>query len=248
MRRVISLLFMCAAVAVMAQGQAPSPQADDTFPGSLFPKQPFATWSFGVFAGPAKNHHVIDVAYATDMKYTDGKGTAFGLSGEYHPTGWFSLRSGLAFVPKNYRMDRDNRFMPFVYTDATNNYLSIPVEAIISVGRTFRLYGFFGGYAGYWLSGHRAGQSLSVSYLFSEDEETTSFDEDYVFNKDRDNRFDAGFSYGVGIRCSIVKKIDLSTELHMYYSTTDIQKQYMSNLNPRYNTTRVFQFGIAYWL
>lgn len=221
---------------------------DGTVKGSLFPKTTPSRWCVGLYAGRDNNHHVIDMSYASGMKYSDRTGMAAGLSGEYHLTGWFSLRAELALVQKNFRLDRDNIYFSFAYTEATNNYLSLPVEAVLSMGRTFRVCCFLGGYGGYWLSGHREGQSLSVSYLVSGDEADTYFDEDYSFNEERDNRIDAGLTYGVGLRCTILRKIDLSAELHWYYGLTDIQKQYMTNLNPRYNTTRVIRMGVAYWL
>ena len=43
-------------------------------------------------------------------------------------------------------------------------------------------------------------------------------------------------------------RIEVGAELRWYYSTTDIQKPYMTNLNPRYNTAVAAQFGISYWL
>lgn len=232
----------------MAQENTNSTPVDDnTFPHNLFPQKAPSLLSVGVFAGPDNNHHVIDIAYATDMKYTDLSGFTAGVGVGYHPTGWFSLRADVAMVQKNCRLDRDNRHLPFVYTESTNNYLSVPVFAKLSLGRTFKMSGIFGGYVGYWLSGHREGQSLSVTYLISGNQDDTFFDEDYTFNDTRDNRFDAGLVYGFAASCTIVKKIELSAEMRWYYGLTDVQKNYMSNLNPRYNTTRAIQFGVAYW-
>ena len=242
-------LFALLLVAGEAFGQdVEAPVDENAFPHNVFPKKAPSHLSVGLFGGFDNNHHVIDVAYATDMKYTDLSGFTAGLALGYHPTGWFALRDDVAMVQKNDRLDRDNRYLPFVYTESTNNYLSVPVVAELSIGRTFRVVGIIGGYAGYWLSGHREGQSLSVTYLVTNNQEDTFFDEDYQFNDTRDNRFDAGLVYGFSARCTIVKKIDLSAEIRWYYGLTDIHKKYMSNLNPRYNTTRAIQFGIAYWL
>jgi len=47
---------------------------------------------------------------------------------------------------------------------------------------------------------------------------------------------------------AFAKKIDVSVDMHWYYGLTDVQKNYMTNLNPRYNTTRAIQVGISYWL
>lgn len=223
-------------------------KADDTFPGSLFPRTPVATWSVGLIGGVDNNHHVINVSYATDMKYTDRSGITAGVAVSYNPTGWFSLHSGIALVQKNYRMDRDNRYVSFIYTESTNNYFLMPLTAQISLGREFRVCGIFGGYVGYWYSGHREGMSLSVPSLVTNSTELNAFDNDYVFDSRRDNRFDAGWVFGVALRYALLHKVDLSAELRWYYGVTDMQKSYMSVMNPRYNTTRSLQFGVAYWL
>lgn len=223
-------------------------QNDGTFRGSLLPDTAVSRWSVGVFGGITSNHHVIDVLYATDMKYTDLGGYSAGATVSCHPKGWLSLRADVAMVQKNYRMDRDNRYLPFVYTESSNTYLSLPVTAVLSLGRTFRVCGVVGGYVGYWLSGRREGQSLSVTYLTTGNQDDTFFDEEYVFNDVRDNRFEAGIVFGAALRCTVAKKLDLCAELRWYYGLTDVQKNYQQNLNPRYNTTRSLQFGVSYWL
>ena len=223
-------------------------ESDGTFRSTMFPSEAVSRFSVGLFGGVDNNTHVVNVGYATDMKYTSMGGTTAGIAAVWHPTGWFALRADAAWVQKNYRLDRDSYYVSFVYTESTNNYLSVPIAAEISFGRTFRLVTRLGVYAGYWLSGQRVGQNLSVSYLISGDESYTYFDEEYSFDDERDNRFDAGLDFGVGLRLAIAKKIDLSVDLHWYYGLTDVQKNYMTNLNPRYNTTRALQFGVAYWL
>lgn len=239
-------LLLMAGVAALVGASAQ--ENDGTFRSSMFPKEPIGRWSVGVFGGMDNNTHVVNVGYASDMKYTSMGGTTAGLSAGYHPTGWLTLRGDVAWVQKNYRLDRDSYYVSFVYTESTNNYLLVPVAAEISFGRTFRVAAHMGAYAGYWLTGKRQGQSLSVSYLVSGNEEDTFFDEDYQFDETRDNRFDAGLDFGFGLRMAFAKKIDVSVDMHWYYGLTDVQKNYMTNLNPRYNTTRAIQVGISYWL
>ena len=233
---------------VALAGTAVSQSGDGTFRSSMLPDTAASRWSVGLFGGTTKNHHVINTLYATDMKYTDLGGFTAGATASWHPKGWLSLRADITMVQKNFRLDRDNRHLPFAYTESTNNYLSVPVTAVLSLGRTFRVCGIVGAYAGYWLSGHRQGQSLSVTYLVTNNQEYTHFDEDYTFNSVRDNRFDAGLVFGGALRCTLFKKLDLSAELRWYYGLTDVQKAYMTNLIPRYNTTRSLQFGLSYWL
>jgi hypothetical protein len=86
-----------------------------------------------------------------------------------------------------------------------------------------------------------------VTYSFSNDREYT-FDEDVEFNDKRDNRIDKGFTWGAGISGWIKGRIEVGAEVRWYYGIEDIQKPYMRNLNPRYNTTFAIQGGVSYWL
>lgn len=246
-KTLILAVALLTAVAASAQ-EATQPESDGTFRSSLLPSKAQAPWSIGLYGGMTHNTHVVDMSYAEGMEYSAGSGLALGLTAAYHPTGWLALRAEPALVQKNYRLDRNNRYVNFAYTESTNNYLTLPVEAVLSLGRTFRVSGIVGLYGGYWLSGHRQGQSLSVSYLVSGDEADTFFDENYTFNSQRDRRFDAGLSYGIALACTIFQRLDLSVELHYYYGLTDVQKSYMSQQNPRYNTTRAIRAGLSYWL
>ena len=94
-------LLLLLPVASVAWAQSKDGSDESTFPGNLFPKKTYSQWSLGVFAGPASNHHVIDVAYATDMKYTDKSGYSVGVGASFHPTGWLALRADVAMVQKN---------------------------------------------------------------------------------------------------------------------------------------------------
>lgn len=213
----------------------------------MFPKQATATWSAGFFFGSDYNNHIIDMAYANKLVYTGEKGKTAGVFAQYWLTGWLSGRADVLWLQKNYRMVRENPNISFCHTNYTNNYLQIPLTAHISFGRNAKVYGFGGFYVGYWMSGHREGQSFSVTYLLTGDESTTHFDEDYEFDSQRDNRFDAGWTFGGGLQVTMFHRVIVFGEMRWYYGITDIQKNYMNNLNPQYNTTRAFQFGAAYW-
>lgn len=241
-KKTLALFIMSTFVASLAMAQ------NDAVGSRLAPKQAVAPFQIGLFGGQSSNELDIDVVYAKDMRYSKATGYAAGVTATYCPKGWFSLHSGIEMVQKNWRMDRQQRSVKDVYTDATNNYLQLPITAELSVGRTFRVCGFFGGYVGYWLSGHRQGRSLSVTYLITQDVNDMDFSQDYSFNSKKDNRFEAGLKYGLALRCSIAKKADLSMELSWYYGLTNLQKSYMDNIYSRYNDTRTISFGVAYWL
>lgn len=208
-------------------------------------------WSLGICGGWAQNHHVIDMAYQTDIQYDKtASGYTAGLQSYCHFSNWFALRADLVWVQKNYNMTHNINYYSIrenVSTQTTNDYLSVPLVAVFSVGKAFRLQAFGGGYVGYWLRSHRKGQSYSMTYSMYDEKESNTFDEDMEFSQVRDNRFDAGLTWGAGLSGVIAKKIEIGAEIRWYYGLTDIQKQYMKNLNPRYNTTMVIQGGVGYW-
>ncbi len=246
----ILLLFLAGSLvlSISAQNKPKETAQPVTYRSQFFPVSPLSDWSVGVWGGMTQNEHVINTAYATDMKYTPANGDAYGVDVRYNLKGWLSFSAEPSLVQKNYRMDRDGRGISFLYTDYVNNYLSIPLSVQISIGSAVRLYGIGGAYVGYWLSGHRSGQSLSVTYLLNGDEESTFFDQPYEFSSERDNRFDAGLLYGAGLRATISKKYELFVEYRTCYGLTDVQKAYMEQLNPRYNTTTILLFGASYCL
>lgn len=213
----------------------------------LFPRHATAPWSAGLFFGSDYNKHIVNMAYADKLVYTGEKGKTAGIFAQYWLTGWLSGRADVLWLQKNYNMRRENPYISFCHTKTTTNYLQIPLTAHVSLGRAAKVYGFGGAYVGYWMSGHRKGQSFSATYLLTQDESTTYFDEDYEFDSRRDNRFDAGWTYGGGLQVTLFHRLNIFGEMRWYYGFTDVQKNYMDNRNPRYNTTRSFQFGAAYW-
>jgi len=204
-------------------------------------------FSFGITAGMDRNYHSVDMVYMSDMKFDKFRtGTVFGLRLGYAPLKWLSINTGAVLIQKNYHMDHVFEYYYLRYslnTTSTNDYINVPLELKLSVGKTVRLHAFGGVFGGYWLKGHRKG----VTYSFS-NERNYSFDEDYVFNDKRDNRIEKGFTWGAGLSGMILGKIEVGAEIRWYYSITDIQKPYMTNLNPRYNTAVAFQAGLSYWL
>ena len=204
-------------------------------------------FSFGITAGMDRNYHIIDMSYMSDMKYDKYRtGTVFGVKLGYAPLKWLSFNIGAVMIQKNYHMDHVFKYYNLFYslpTTTTNEYINVPLDVKLSIGRMIKIHAFGGIYGGYWLKSHRKG----VTYSFSNDREC-SFDEDVVFNDKRDNRIDMGFTWGAGISGKIIDRIEVGAELRWFYGIEDIQKPYMTNLNPRYNTTMAIQAVVSYWL
>ena len=100
---------------------------------------------------------------------------------------------------------------------------------------------FLGGYLGYWINGHIIGSE--IPFLSLNDEGVNN---DYEFDSRRDNRFEAGLAYGLGLAIPLSNRLEMDIDLITHYGLTDMQKKYMRQQNPRYNTTTMLQLGLAY--
>lgn len=221
-----------------------NPAAEET---AISPKNKH--FAVGLSAGADRNYHTIDMSYMQDYKYDEFcSGISYGLQFSYMPFNWLAFRADAVLIDKDYNMNHifqyeggsaSQRIVNSTYTD--NKYVNFPLVADLSIGRRVRLHAFGGGYYGYWLSSHRSGVSHSMGGG-SDD----NFDEDVEFSTVRDNRQEYGFVYGGGLSGTIIHCIELFAEARWYYSVTDIQNEYQRDLNPRYNTTMVFQGGARY--
>lgn len=238
-RRVAFLIFACmtALLPAIAQSQ----------PADTLAKAPVKHWCFGITGGINRNYHNVDMVYMTDMRFDNySPGSVVGLRLAYAPVSWLSINTGAVLIQKNYKMDHVFEYYNLRYgltTSATNNYINVPLELRFSLGRKVKIHGFGGVFGGYWLSGHRTGTTYSFS-----NERYYDVDEDWEFNDKRDNRLETGLTWGAGLSGMIIGRIEIGADIRWYYSTSDIQKPYMVNLNPRYNTTVAVQASLSYWL
>lgn len=210
---------------------------------------PLAGWTFGILGGWDENTPVISLPqYAEDMKYLKNSGLSLGISAKYALTNWLYCRADVLWVQKNYKMNRTAyNSSSILNSEYTNDYLSVPLMAMVSFGYDFRVFAYFGGYVGYWLSGHRKGNTYSMDYLLYLDLSSTEYDQDWEFDSNRDNRFDAGLVFGGGFAYTFMHHFEVSAEARYYYGMTDVQKGYMENNNiPHYNSTLAITAGVAY--
>lgn len=203
-------------------------------------------FSVGVLGGVDRNYHIINMSYMTDYTYPNFTlGKSLGVQLGYSPWKWLTFRVDGVLVEKNYSRDHLLPYNAGSYPDTTTNqYLNVPVVVMLNVGKTIRLHAFGGVYGGYWLTSHRKGRTMAV---FGSPEYDEEVDLDSEESQIKYNRKDGGFTYGVGLSGVIAQRIELGAEARWYYGIYDIQKEYMMNLNPRYNTTFVLQAGLSYW-
>ena len=240
-RIIIFAVLLLAGGCLSAQnnGTAAAKADGDTLAAPTFPR-----WSIGAGIGLNINVPDVETAYMTNVVYNPSFGLGANLSVAYQPYKWLAVRSGIHFVPKNYTylhsITVENQ-EGSLGSNTNCNYLDVPVMADFSIGGKVRWHLFLGGYVGYWLNGNRNGAAIPLGNR----NDDGSFAENYVFNSTRDNRFDAGIIYGTGLGIACSRVVDINIDLLNLYGLTDVQKNYMMQLNPHYNTTFVLQAGVT---
>ena len=202
----------------------------------------------GVEAGANRNYLITNTSDRPFFEYQPSNGYSIGVPVRYEfpKLSWFGgIQAVPSFVQKNYRMQRTGFYSP-MYEQNTNSYLELPVMAQFRFGGHIKkeqsLYGFLnlGGYAGYWLSSHVKGRTLSPM----EGDNYQSYDEAYTFSSTKDNRLELGAVTGVGLQYMPNKKYVFSVEGRYTPALTDQQKPYMENQTPRYNDTWNILFSV----
>ena len=206
-----------------------------------------AQWSMGVQAGYTHSYLDISSGYMYDYKYKPLGGFTVGVPVRYSFFDWLDVQADVSYVQKNYKKQRSS-FNGLLSTDTHNHYLQLPLFARFSFGG-YKVRGFLsaGGYMGYWLSSRVSGiHALSGVFPESKDNDIYYFDEKMPFNSERDNRFEAGLTGGVGEQYQATPKIQFFVEGRYYHGLTDMQKKYQYGRVPRYNSTIAFQIGCMF--
>lgn len=203
-------------------------------------------FSIGVLGGLDRNYHIVNMSYMNDYSFSPyAPGRTYGLQLGYSPWKWLTFRVDGVMVDKNYYRQHMLANGGGAYPDTTTNqYVNVPVVLMLNVGNKIRVHAFGGVYGGYWLSSHRKGRTMAV---FGSPEYDEDVDLDSKESQIKFNRKDGGFTYGVGLSGMIAKRIEIGVEARWYYGIYDIQKEYMTFLNPRYNTTFALQAGLSFW-
>ena len=206
----------------------------------------------GVEAGANRNYLVSNTSDKPFFEYQSSYGYSAGVSFRYaFPSlSWFGgIQAVPSLVQKNYRIQRTGYYSP-MYQQTDNNYLELPVMAQFRFGgqltKEQSLYGILnlGGYGGYWMSSHVKGRTVSPM----DPSNFQSFDEDYTFSEEKDNRMEWGGLAGVGLQYMPSKKYVISLEGRYKPAMSDQQNAYSENQTPRYNDTYSLMLGVQYQL
>ena len=229
MKKALSILFLCAALALPASAQ----------------------WSIGLHGGLDVNKTSRSSFY-TSQSFEDRAGFSVGVSSEYMFNKWLGLRFGADILQKNYQTVYNSPEMAQYgcNEDFKNTYLQIPVMADFRIGSEKWSLHFLGGvYGGYWLSCCESGIINHVGLDPNENSSisTASFENEKVeFNSERDNRLSFGALCGVGIERALSQHWSVGIEVLGYYDLTSQTKDYMAFKDPRYNTTFDCHLGVSY--
>jgi opacity protein-like surface antigen len=197
----------------------------------------------GISGGYSHNHLYTSVSYRPFTAYESKGGFAVGLPVVYHVADWFSLQTELSILQKNYTRLRTDYyvfgFMP--YQNFRNTYLQVPLMARFSFGgKDLRGFCALGGFTGYWVGSRIEGIALDLNAKPYE------YNKKHIFDSRRDNRLEYGFLVGFGLEYKYTNSCSFTLEGRYYYSTSDLQKDYMLKQNPRYNNTFVIQAGVQF--
>ena len=210
---------------------------------SVMPMAADGMWRLGVNGGATWNHYAIDKQYMTDYRFPAGWGGTAGMYAQYNFFDWLGLRAGAYYAQRNYRHTR-SQYAGMLNVRYENNYMLFPVTVDFSFGgKKVRGYVDLGVYGGAWLASHRSGKDyVSVGGTGSYE-----FSEPVIFNAQRDERGDFGYTGGVGILYRFHPHWMAQVEAVCYYSVVSATKQYMQHVKDyRYHTTVGMQAGVSY--
>lgn len=200
-----------------------------------------AQWAVGLNAGYTYNTMETESGYYYNRDYQPGSGFAIGVPVQYSFYDWLAVRVEPTFINKNYKWERVIGVSVMDVSAYTNSYIDLPIMAKFSLKKG-KFSGFvnLGGYVGMWASSY---VSCYYTQFLSPYSQYNGFVD---FNSESDNRFDAGLLIGLGLEYEISDRISCFAEGRLMWGLTDLQKDYMIGLYPKYNTTLLAQVGVMF--
>jgi len=204
----------------------------------------------GIEVGYSDNYLNTSTGYRVFTEYKNLEGLLIGVPVLVTFNKYIAAGSGVRYVQKNYRYERDfQNGVHYEYSDYTNGFLQVPLFAQFStpVYDNCLLYVDFGATLGGWLHSSRKGSWMAFSANPYDPEmvEMYDFDEKVEFDDTRDNRFESALFAGVGIKYTY-KYVTPFVSVQYHYGLTDLQKDYMTNQVARFNNAMTAQFGVIF--
>jgi hypothetical protein len=190
------------------------------------------------------------------LSYTEkkpGSGYLVGLKLSYSVDEKLNLVLSSMAISKNYLINRTGKYAG-LFQKHNNLYIQLPLYCQFNFKSSIKINYFItsGLYAGFWASGRINGATANILNLLDtilsngqivEYFKVEKFDEEYSFNKSRDDRFDWGLLFGTGISYKATSKFSFYSELKFYPSLNDQQKKYMINQRSKHNQTYSLSIG-----
>lgn len=222
----------------------------------LVAQQAKSQWAIGIEGGYVNNHLLTDISNRVQTNNQNGSSFGVGILTKYtFKKARLSFETGLTFVQKNYSFVRTGKYQG-IYESFINNYVQLPLGVEF---RLFYVYGFkvyidAGMYFGYWTSGYVNGVTPNIiNVIYQKDgnnyqlvQGNTAYSEKYNFDNRRDNRFEFGVYTGLTLAYEFYDKYAIFIRGRFYQSTTDQQKNYMTNQIAQYNQSFFISAGFAY--
>jgi hypothetical protein len=180
----------------------------------------FAQWNVGLKAGVNFTWINFDVKFQQKIVEQDLKiGYMGGLTFQYFNQPNVGIQLEVLYIQKGFKTKFDT--LNNLQYERTIDYLSLPFLMHAAIGKKrFKLSFLLGPYISYAISSHE---------IFTED--NRSYEQDYEFDREHDNRFEFGLQAGIAFRNTFKFGI-LELEGNFAYSFTSLYKWGASNIDP----------------
>jgi len=203
-----------------------------------------AQTSLGIEGGVSSGYLNTNISNRASTSIAYDAGYTFDIPFQYKIKHWLYIETAPGITQKNYTINRTDTFAG-IYESFINTYLQLPVMTKFVYGNRLQVFGEAGIYCAYWLGGRVQGEVPNIFGVASNgDIELSSYNEQYKFNSQVDNRFEFGWIAALGAQYHLTKKYMAVFSCRDYQGLTSQQKNYAVNEIPQYNQTFTFSLGV----
>jgi len=207
-----------------------------------------AQTTIGVEGGLSYNRFHTNIDNRPSTVLTAETGYSLALPVRHRIRSWLYATTAPGVVQKGYSMNRTDS-LSGEYDQHNNTYLQLPIGvSFVREHERLRVHLDLGVYTGYWLYGQVKGSTADIfggtssgsSQLFT----LTAYDKRYVFNSQRDRRWEEGWWIAPGLQYRLRDRWWLSAGARYFQSLSSQNKTPVSSI-PAYNRTWAFYVGGA---
>jgi hypothetical protein len=220
-------------------------------------------WYFGVSGGWAYNTLYQGGAenYRVNEKWEGANGWTVALVARYQIFNWLAVQAEPSYITKNYKWTgskgTESEAVKYnEFNNTTNGFVDFPLLANLSAGwgsdaKRLRVFANIGAFIGVWAHGSEQGETIlleNTNPIFGTPPDPLyAYDTAYEFDDRRDNRFDGGLLFGLGLQLD-VRAFSFIAECRYSCSLSDLQnKKYQTaSFSPQMNDTWIVQAGVLF--